>query len=207
VNFNLGVIIYFSNIVFFIKYVSLALVVIYCRYKSTIAKLITNADITLQSQWLFFLLWNSVNLMFIGPCIIVIAEEWKTNLMLLAILFHLLCAQNVSDINISIIRSLRLCWITTSVALFSVRCAFGALVWLVLGGVRFSGCSLRTENKTTDVVIHQHSYKLLMMDILMSETCWAHKKWNKIASDIEMGFVVLASENAWILSKMKWMIV
>ena len=28
----------------------------------------------------------------------------------------------------------------------------------------------RTENKTTDVVI-QHSCKLLMMDILMSETC------------------------------------
>ena len=33
----------------------------------------------------------------------------------------------------------------------------------------------RTENKTTDVVIQQHSRKLLMMDILMSETCWAHK--------------------------------
>ena len=29
----------------------------------------------------------------------------------------------------------------------------------------------RTENKTTDVVIYQHSRKLLMMDILMSETC------------------------------------
>jgi len=29
----------------------------------------------------------------------------------------------------------------------------------------------RTENKTTDVVIRQHSRKLLMMDILMSETC------------------------------------
>ena len=29
----------------------------------------------------------------------------------------------------------------------------------------------RTENKTTDVVIDQHSRKLLMMDILMSETC------------------------------------
>ena len=57
-----------------------------------------------------------VNLMFIGACIIVIAEEWKTNLMSLAILFHFLCAQHVSDINISIIRSLRLCcWITTSV--------------------------------------------------------------------------------------------
>ena len=28
----------------------------------------------------------------------------------------------------------------------------------------------RTENKTTDVVIQQHSRNLLMMDILMSET-------------------------------------
>jgi len=42
--------------------------------------------------------------------------------MSLAILFHL-CAQHVSDINISIFRSLRLCWwITTSVVLFSVHC-------------------------------------------------------------------------------------
>ena len=50
-------------------------------------------------------------------------EEWETNLMSLAILFHFLCAQHVSDINISIVRSLRLCWwITTSVVLFSVRC-------------------------------------------------------------------------------------
>jgi len=24
------------------------------------------------------------------------------------------------------------------------------------------------------------------MDILMSETCWAHKKWNKIASDFKL---------------------
>ena len=46
----------------------------------------------------------------------------------------------------------------------------------------------RTENKTTDVVIQQHSRKLLIMDILMSETCWAHKKWNKIASDIKLVF-------------------
>jgi len=46
----------------------------------------------------------------------------------------------------------------------------------------------RTKNITTDVVIQQHSRKLLVMDILMSETCWAHKKWNKIASDIELVF-------------------
>ena len=46
----------------------------------------------------------------------------------------------------------------------------------------------RAENKMTDVVIHQHSRKPLKMDILMSETCWAHNKWNKIASDIKMVF-------------------
>jgi len=48
------------------------------------------------------------DLMFIGPCIIVIVEEYKTNFMSLPTLFHFLCAQHVSDINISIIRSLRL---------------------------------------------------------------------------------------------------
>jgi len=43
--------------------------------------------------------------------------------MSLAILFHFLCAQHVSDINISVIRSLRLfCSIATLVVLFLVRC-------------------------------------------------------------------------------------
>ena len=46
----------------------------------------------------------------------------------------------------------------------------------------------RTKNNTTNVVIQQNSRKLLMMDTLMSETCWAHKKWNKIASDIKLVF-------------------
>jgi len=36
-----------------------------------------------------------------------IVDGWKTNLMSIAILFHLLCAQHISDINISIFRSLR----------------------------------------------------------------------------------------------------
>jgi len=125
--------------------------------------------------------------------------------MSLAILFHFLCAQHVPDINISIIRSLRLfCWITTSVVLFSVRCVLE--IWCGWVGVvsvlqaeayntdttltqphQISNTQ-RTENKTTNVVIQQHSRKLLMMDILMSETCWAHKKWNEIASDIKLVF-------------------
>ena len=130
--------------------------------------------------------------MFIGPCIIAIVEEWKINLMSLVILFQLLCAQHVSDINISIFRSLRLCWwITTSVVLFSVRCVLQFFLRLIFGGVRVAGWSTeaqRTENKTTDVVIHQQSRRLLKMDILMSETCWAHNNWNKITSDIKLVF-------------------
>ena len=46
----------------------------------------------------------------------------------------------------------------------------------------------RTKNNTTNVVIQQNIHKLLMMDILMSETCWAHKKWNKIVIDIKLVF-------------------
>ena len=104
--------------------------------------------------------------------------------MSLVILFHFLCAQHVSDINISIIRSLRLfCWITTLVVLFwfDVCWSFSVV------GLEWYLCC-RLQNNTTNVVIQQNSRKLLMMDILMSETCWAHKKWNKIGSDIKLVF-------------------
>jgi len=142
--------------------------------------------------------------------------------MSLVILFHFLCAQHVSGISISIIRSLRLfCWITILVVLFLVRCVLefrcnwvgvvsvlqaeayhigrivldsmcvGVSVWLGWSGIRVAGFSSnthRTKNNTTNVVIQQNSRRLLMMDTLMSETCWAHKKWNKIASDIKLVF-------------------
>ena len=106
--------------------------------------------------------------------------------MSLAILFHFLCTQHVPGINISIIRSLRLCcWITTSVVLFSVRCVLE--IWC---GCFWVVPVLQAEayNIGTTQTQPQHSRKLLMMDILMSETCWAHKKWNKIASDIKLVF-------------------
>jgi len=125
--------------------------------------------------------------------------------MSLAILCHFLCAQHVSDIIISIIRSLRLfCWITTLVILFLVRCVLEfRCSWVGVVSVwQASACykdttptqphrnsnTHRTKNNTTNVVIQQNSRKLLMMDILMSETCWAHKKWNKIAGDFKLVF-------------------
>jgi len=55
--------------------------------------------------------------------------------------------------------------------------AFGAAGFLVAFALQAetsrtkSSNTQRTEYKTTDVVIHQHSRKLLKMDILMSETC------------------------------------
>ena len=86
-------------------------------------------------------------LMFIGPCVIVIAEEYKTNLMSLAILFYFLCTQHVLDINISISRSLWLCcWITTSVVLFLFRCVleiWRSWVWVV-SVLQASACNTDT---------------------------------------------------------------
>ena len=121
-------------------------------------------------------------------------DEWKTNLMTLAILFHLLCAQHVSDINISIFRSLRLCcWkfpLTPSPHIPHEQnsCASACKTNTTKNQPHQISNTQRTENKTTDVVIQQHSRKLLKMDILMSETCWAHNKWNKIAIDIKLVF-------------------
>jgi len=125
--------------------------------------------------------------------------------MSLAILFHFSCAEHDSDINISNIRNLRLfCWITTLVVLFLVRCVLEIRCgWCgVVPTSCASACNTdttptqprrnsnthRTKNNKTNVVIQQNSRKLLMMDILMSEACSAHKKWNKIASDIKLVF-------------------
>ena len=60
--------------------------------------------------------------------------------MSLAILFHFLCAQHVSDINISIIRSLRLCLLKYHIGrLVLGSLCVGDLVRLVLVGVLFAG--------------------------------------------------------------------
>jgi len=76
--------------------------------------------------------------------------------MSLAILFHCICAQHVSDINISIIRNLQAEACNTDTTSTQRH--------------RNSNTH-RTKNNTTNVVIQQNSRKLLMMDILMSETC------------------------------------
>ena len=97
--------------------------------------------------------------------------------------------------------------ITTLVVLFLVRYVLEFRCgWVgVVSVLQASACNMdttptqphrnsnthRTKNNTTNVVIQQNSRRLLMMDILMSKTCWAHKKWNKIASEIKLVFYSL----------------
>jgi len=91
--------------------------------------------------------------------------------MSLAILFHFLCVQHVSDINIVSVLQASACNMDTPAT-----------------QPHRNSNTHRTKNNKTNVVIQQNSRKLLMMDILMSEIYWAHKKWNKIASDIKFVF-------------------
>jgi hypothetical protein len=86
----------------------------------------------------------------------------------------------------------------------------GDSVWLGWSCIHVAGFSLdttptqphrnsnthRTKNNTTNVAIQKNSRKLLKMDILMSETCWTYKKWNKIASDIKLVFYFSTSTNS-----------
>jgi len=54
----------------------------------------------------------------------------------------------------------------------------GELVWLGWSGIRVAGWSTSCASNCNTDTTPTH--------ILMSETCWAHKKWNKIASDIKL---------------------
>jgi len=79
--------------------------------------------------------WTFMNLMFNGPCIILIVQQRETNLMSLALLFN---AQHVSDVNTSILRSLQLiCWVISWVVwLWFDVCWCYIVVWLGWCGIR-----------------------------------------------------------------------
>ena len=86
-----------------------------------------------------------------------------------------------------------------------VSMCVGVSVWLGWSGIRVAGFSLQhgyhsnpttpklqhtwSKNNTTNMVIQQNSRKLLMMDILISETCWANKKWNKNSTWHQVGLL------------------
>ena len=80
---------------------------------------------------------RNLNLMFLGPCIIVIDEGKKPTRYQLLFLFYFLETQHVSGINMPIFRSMRLCcWTTTlTVSWFAVCWEFGCGLAGVVSGL------------------------------------------------------------------------
>jgi len=78
-----------------------------------------------------------------------------------AILFHFLYAQHVSDINISIIRSLRLfCSITTLIVFFLVRCVLEFRCgWVGVVSVLQAEAQLLSFNCHNDARSNKHKVK------------------------------------------------
>ena len=106
-------------------------------------------------------------------------------------IISLFTAQHVSDVNIYILRSLRLiCWVTSWVVLLLYdACWCYVVVWLGWCGIRMqvvlqpaSGYhtspakpqrNTNTQNNTTHEITQQISRKLLRVDVLTSEIRWA----------------------------------
>jgi len=96
-------------------------------------------------------------------------------------IISLLSAEHVSDVNTSILRSLRLiCWVISWLVLlcFDV-CWCYVVVWLWWCGIRMQAeACIRiphhpSQSNTTHEITQQISRKLLRMDVLTSETCSA----------------------------------
>ena len=91
-------------------------------------------------------------------------------------------AQHVSDVNTSILRSLRLiCWVISWVVLLWFgACWCYVVVWLGWCGIRMQAEACipiphhhtSNQSNTTHEITQQISRKLLRMDVLTSETCW-----------------------------------
>jgi len=82
-------------------------------------------------------------------------------------------------------------WSGIHIAGFSLLYGYRVAGWSLLHGYHSIPATpklqhISKQEHTTNEVIQQNSSKFLMMDILMSETCWAYKKWNKITSDIKL---------------------
>ena len=90
-------------------------------------------------------------------------------------------AQHASDVNTSILRSLRLiCWVISWVVLFWFDvCWCYVVVWLGWCGIRMQAEALvqhqhtSNQSNTTHEITQQISRRLLRMDVLTSEARWA----------------------------------
>jgi len=124
-------------------------------------------------------------------------------------------ARHVSDVNTSIFRILRLiCWVISWVVLiwFDV-CWCYVVVWLWWCGIRMQVEALVlqpaatfTSNQinTTHKITQRISRKLLRMDVLTSETCWALNK--EIIKQVTFKLVSLYSTTLNFISEKVWLL-
>jgi len=111
-------------------------------------------------------------------------------------LLYFLDTQHASGINMPIFRSLRLCcWTTTLAVLFLDCCVLELGCDSTLAEPHPNSNTQQSKNNTANVVVQQHSRKLLKMDILMPETCWVSKKWSKCNKWHLVGFLFFNYHN------------
>ena len=113
-------------------------------------------------------------------CLLHHLDSWikRDQLEVTCFIISLFTAQHVSDVNTSILRSLRLiCWVISWVVLlwFELRCGFILHPDTTPPQPNHNVTPTHTSNQsnTTHEITQQISRKLLKMDVLTSETCWA----------------------------------
>ena len=128
------------------------------------AQHVSDINISITRSLRLFCWITTLVVLFLGRCVLEFRCGWFGVVsvlqasMSLAILFHFLCAQHVSDINMSIIRSLRLfCWITTLVILFLVRCVleFRCGWFGVVSVLQASACYTDTTVRSEKCVVRR----------------------------------------------------
>ena len=120
-------------------------------------------------HWSMFLVW----------CVLEFRFGWVG---VVSVLQAEACTQHVSDINISIIGSLRLfCWITTLVVLFLVRCVLEFRCgWVgVVSVLQASACNTNNVNPITVVLNLTHSYILKEINGLLRLVLKGHLRSSK----------------------------
>ena len=147
-------------------------------------------------------LWTPTRVFDVWKCglITLILNSWiKRDQLDVTCFIPLFNAQHVSDVNTSILRSLRIIWciITWVVMLWFVVCWCYVVVWL---GRFVSVCRLKhyqhtsNQSNTTHVITDQISRKFLRMDVLTSETCWA---WNNEIKVVTSSWSLFIQVSRW----------
>ena len=125
-------------------------------------------------------------------------------------IISLFTAQHVSDVNTAILRSLRLiCWVISWVVLlwYELRCGLAGVVCEACIRIPHHPSQTTTyhqhtsyQSNTTHEITQEISRKLLRMDVLTSETCWAVN--NEIIKQVTSGWSLFIQASPYLTALM-----